>query len=57
EHSHGIERGQARAKNVTTRERAHMFALILAMGLARSTLERACTTPHPRINVQFASGS
>jgi hypothetical protein len=44
EWKHGIERGQFRAKNVKTRERAHMFALILAMGLARSTLKRQCTT-------------
>jgi hypothetical protein len=50
EHKHGIERGQFRAKNVRTRERAHMFALILAMGLAHSTLKRRCTTT--RIKVQ-----
>jgi hypothetical protein len=40
EHKHGNERGQVRAKNVKTRERAHMFALVLAMGLARDTLKR-----------------
>lgn len=50
EHKHGIERGQVRAKNLKTRERAHMLALILAMGLARSTLKRQCTTA--RIKVQ-----
>lgn len=50
EHKHGIERGQVRAKNVKTRERAHMFALVLAMGLAHSTLKRQCTTA--RIKVQ-----
>ncbi|EMD59142.1 hypothetical protein COCSADRAFT_52519, partial [Bipolaris sorokiniana ND90Pr] len=43
EQAHGIECGQARAKNLKTRERAHMFALILAMGLARSTIRRKCT--------------
>ena len=32
EHKNGIERGQVRAKNVKTRERAHMFALILPWG-------------------------
>lgn len=44
EHKHGIERGQIRAENVKTRERAHMYALVLAMGLARSTIKRQCTT-------------
>jgi hypothetical protein len=44
EQEHSIERGQATAKNLKTRERAHMFALILAMGLARSTLKRQYTT-------------
>lgn len=50
EHKHGIERGQVGAKNVGTRERAHMFALVLAMGLARSTLKRQCAAA--RIEVQ-----
>ncbi|KAJ8112353.1 hypothetical protein OPT61_g5255 [Boeremia exigua] len=43
EHKHGVERGQLRAQNVKTRERAHMFALILAMGLACSTIKRWTT--------------
>ncbi|EUC45707.1 hypothetical protein COCMIDRAFT_72491, partial [Bipolaris oryzae ATCC 44560] len=43
EQAHGIERSQARAKNIKTPERAHMFALILAMWLARSTIRRKCT--------------
>lgn len=34
EHKHGIERGQFKAKNIKTRERAHILALILAMGQA-----------------------
>jgi hypothetical protein len=42
EHGHGIERSQVGSKNVKTPERAHMFALILAMGVARSTLKRRC---------------
>jgi hypothetical protein len=50
EQKHGIERGQYGANNVKTCERAHMYALILAMGLARSTLRRRCTTT--RIKVQ-----
>lgn len=50
EHKHGIERGQVGAKSVRTRERAHMFALVLAMGLARSTLKRQSATT--RIKVQ-----
>ncbi|KAH7391031.1 hypothetical protein DE146DRAFT_767260 [Phaeosphaeria sp. MPI-PUGE-AT-0046c] len=50
EHKHGIECGQVGAKNVKTRERAHMFALVLAMGLARSTLKRQYDTA--RIKVQ-----
>lgn len=50
EQKHGIERGQYGANNVKTYERAHMYALILAMGLARSTLRRRCTTT--RIKVQ-----
>jgi hypothetical protein len=43
EHKHGIARGQIRTKNVRTRERAHMYALVLALGLARSTIKRTCT--------------
>jgi hypothetical protein len=39
EHKHGIERGQVSTKSVKTPERAHMFALILAMGVARSTFK------------------
>jgi hypothetical protein len=50
EHKHGIERGHIGAKNVRTRERAHMFALVLAMGLARSTVKRQYATT--RIKVQ-----
>ncbi|KAH6621815.1 hypothetical protein C7974DRAFT_377481 [Boeremia exigua] len=50
EHKHGIERGQVGAKNVTARERAHMFALVLAIGLARSTLKQQHATA--RIKVQ-----
>ncbi|KAG9195169.1 hypothetical protein G6011_00289 [Alternaria panax] len=50
EHKHGIERGQYGIRNVRTRQRAHMFALVCAMGLARSTLRRECTTT--RIKVQ-----
>ncbi|KAF7679010.1 hypothetical protein GT037_002758 [Alternaria burnsii] len=50
EQKHGIERGQYGANNVKTYERAHMYALILAMGLARKTLRRRCTTM--RIKVQ-----
>ena len=34
------------AQNVKTPERAHMHALIVAMGLARRTLKRRCTTTH-----------
>ncbi|KAJ6277759.1 hypothetical protein J3E71DRAFT_244814 [Bipolaris maydis] len=41
--AHGIDRGQFRAKNLKTRGRAHMFALILAMGLAHSTIRRKCS--------------
>ncbi|XP_014561995.1 hypothetical protein COCVIDRAFT_33263 [Bipolaris victoriae FI3] len=48
EQAHGIERGQARAKNLTTPERAHMFALILAIGLACSTIRRKCTATQQR---------
>lgn len=47
---HGIDRGWARAKNLKTRERAYMFTLILAMGLARSTIRRKCSAAH--ISVQ-----
>jgi hypothetical protein len=50
EHKHGIARGQIRTKNVKTRERAHMYALVLALGPARSTIKRTCTTP--RFDVQ-----
>ena len=50
EQKHGIERGQYGANNVKTRERAHMYALILAMGLASRTLRLRCTTT--RIKVQ-----
>jgi hypothetical protein len=50
EQAHGIERRQVAAKNVKTRERAHMYALTLALGLARCTIERTCTTA--RIKVQ-----
>lgn len=50
EHKHGIERGQVGAQNVQTRERAHMFALVLATGLARSTLKRQYAAA--RIKVQ-----
>lgn len=50
EHRHGIERGQISAKNVKTLERAHMFALVLAMRLARSTLIRQYSAA--RIKVQ-----
>ncbi|CAG5186287.1 uncharacterized protein ALTATR162_LOCUS11543 [Alternaria atra] len=57
EHKHGIERGQVRAKNVKTRERAHMFALILAMGLARSTLKRRCTTTRIKMQSVTVLGS
>jgi hypothetical protein len=51
EHAHGISRGQAVAENVRTNERAHMFALVLAMGLARSTLKRLYAAA-ARIKVQ-----
>ncbi|UPX09462.1 uncharacterized protein EKO05_0000151 [Ascochyta rabiei] len=50
EHKHGIECGQVGAKNVKTCERANMLALVLAMGLARSTLKRQYAAA--RIKVQ-----
>ena len=46
EQKHGVERGQVGAKNVKTLEKAYVLALILAMGLARSTLKRRCATTH-----------
>lgn len=49
EQKHGIERGQVGVKNVKTPERAHMFALILAMGLARNTLKRACNVIRAKV--------
>jgi hypothetical protein len=49
EHKHGIARGQIRTKNVKTRERAHIYALVLALGLARSTIKRTC--PPARFDV------
>ncbi len=47
EHKHSIKH----TKNVKTRKRAHIFALILAMGLARSTLKQQYATA-ARIKVQ-----
>jgi hypothetical protein len=43
EQTHGIERSQATATNIKKRERAHMYALTLALGLARSTTKQTCT--------------
>jgi hypothetical protein len=50
ERKHGIERRQILATNTKARERPHMYALILATGLARSTIKRTC--PPARVDVQ-----
>lgn len=41
---HSVKRSQFTAENVKTQERASMFAIILAMGLARGTIKRRSTT-------------
>lgn len=41
---YGARRRHFSAENVKTRERAHMFAVLHAMGLVRGTIRRQCTT-------------
>lgn len=41
---YSVKRCQFSAENVKTRERAYMFAILHAMGLARGTIKRRCTT-------------
>ncbi|KAH8725624.1 hypothetical protein GQ44DRAFT_739450 [Phaeosphaeriaceae sp. PMI808] len=40
---YSVKRSQFSAENVKTRERAYMFAILHAMGLARGTIKRRCT--------------
>jgi hypothetical protein len=46
---HGIERGQVRAKDVKTLERARVFALIRAMRIARIAFKRASDTIRTKV--------
>lgn len=41
---YSVKRSQFSSENVKTRERAYMFAILHAMGLARGTIKRRCTT-------------
>lgn len=41
---YSVKRCQFSVENVKTRERAYMFAILHAMGLARGTIKRRCTT-------------
>lgn len=49
ERKYSVKRSQFSAENVKTRERAHMFAILHAMGLARGTIKRRCT---PTLRIQ-----
>ncbi|KAF2011251.1 hypothetical protein BU24DRAFT_353940 [Aaosphaeria arxii CBS 175.79] len=40
---YSVKRSQFSAENVKTLKRAHMFAILHAMGLARGTIKRRCT--------------
>ena len=40
---HSVERCQLTVENVNTQKRAHTFAILHAMGLARGTIRRRCT--------------